>query len=61
MTEETYIGDGVYVSPSYGGVMLRTQRLEGNHWIVLGPNEWAHLVEYVKRLEAEPPKPTEEG
>lgn len=61
MIEETYIGDGVYASEAYSGIKLRTQRLDGMHYIFLGPNEWKHLVEFVERSLTKPPRQTEEG
>ena len=37
--EETYLGDGLYVSrDAYGTITLRAPRGEGDHYVVLEPN-----------------------
>ncbi len=50
-----YIGDGVYVSMSYGDVTLETDRDGITHWIVLEPQVYEALLEYVaaQRAKAE--------
>jgi hypothetical protein len=51
LTKE-YIGDGVYVSMHYGDVTLETDRSGVTHWIVLEPQVYAALVEYVNEQRA---------
>lgn len=43
-----YLGDGVYVSVEYGDIKIETDRSGVTHWIVLGPSEYAALIEYVE-------------
>jgi hypothetical protein len=50
MAKKEYIGDGVYVSLEFGDLKLETDRDGVTHWIVLGPNEYAALVNYVYAL-----------
>jgi hypothetical protein len=48
---ETYIGDGIYVSFDGMRIQLRTPREEGgDHIIVLGPREYAQLVDYAAQF-----------
>lgn len=42
-----YIGDGVYVSVEYGDLKLETDRSGVIHWIVLEPQVYRALQEYV--------------
>jgi hypothetical protein len=46
---KAYIGDGVYVSIEWGNLKLETDRGGVTHWIVLEPQVYAALVDYVER------------
>lgn len=52
MTEEYYLGDGVYVSFDGFAVTLRAPREHGDHFIVLEPRELQSLVDYVRTQRA---------
>jgi len=54
MSEPTkdYLGDGVYASIRFGDLMIETDRSGITHWIVLEPQVYAALLEYVKEQRA---------
>ena len=61
MSDETYIGDGVYASFDGFMIKLRTQRDNGDHVIYLEPNVYDDLVRFgdhwFQRKPMEQPKP----
>jgi hypothetical protein len=50
ITNEEYIGDGVYASFDGFAITLRAPRERGDHFIVLEPREFMALLNYAKRL-----------
>jgi hypothetical protein len=52
MALETHIGDGIYVSfDGIKSIQLRKPREEGgDHIIVLGPREYAQLIDYAAQF-----------
>ena len=48
--EETYIGDGVYVSFDGHHIQLRTQKVYTEHYIVLEPAVFNTLLFYAKKV-----------
>ena len=38
MTEEVYLGDGLYASFDGGMFKLRAPRADGDHWVTLDPD-----------------------
>ena len=48
MSEETYIGDGVYASFDGFMIWLRTPREKGDHRIALEPQVYAELEAFAK-------------
>lgn len=53
--DESYIGDGVYVSHDGYHIWLRTERQEGWHEIALEPPVYEALLTYVNRLKGARP------
>lgn len=51
MDNEEFLGDGLYVSFDGYALTLRAPRLGGDHFVVLEPQVYFALVDYVKRLE----------
>lgn len=50
MTEHPiYLGDGVYAELEGFQVELRTNRLEGKHWLTLEPDAIQTLVLFLRR------------
>ena len=47
--DETYLGDGLYVSRPYGSIKLRAPREFGDHEIFLGPGELAAFLAWLKK------------
>ena len=45
--EETYLGDGLYVSFDGWQFRLRAPRAGGDHEVFLEPDTWAALVSFV--------------
>jgi Protein of unknown function (DUF1778) len=52
MAEETYLGDGVYVSHDGYQFIVRTERETGRHWIALEDEVMAALFGYASRFYA---------
>jgi hypothetical protein len=46
--QETYLGDGLYVSFDGWHVCLRAPRSEGNHWIALEPMVYQNLKRWME-------------
>jgi hypothetical protein len=44
---KAYLGDGVYVSNYWGDLKLETDRNGVTHWIVLEPQVYRALLDYV--------------
>jgi hypothetical protein len=55
--QETYLGDGLYVSMDGYMIRLRTSRPEGEHCVYLEPNIYQALVDYIERIGWARPKP----
>ena len=45
---ETYLGDGLYVSFDGWQLKLRAPREQGDHEVYMEPSVWFALVDYVK-------------
>lgn len=50
---ETYLGDGLYVSFDGFMLTLRAPRDGGDHWVGLEPQVFNALVNYVNQLKAQ--------
>lgn len=50
MTDETYLGDGLYVSFDGYQFKLRAPRFEGDHEVYLDPQVYKAFVVYAKRI-----------
>lgn len=50
MTNETYLGDGLYVSFDGYILTLRAPREHGDHWVGLEPQVFKALLDYVDQL-----------
>ncbi len=48
--EESYLGDGLYVSCDGWMIILRAPREHGDHWVGLEPDVFAKLIEYERGL-----------
>ncbi len=53
--EYRYLGDGVYASFELGDLTLETDRNGITHWIVLEPQVYAAMVEYMSDHAKEKP------
>lgn len=51
---ETYLGDGLYVSHDGYQVILRAPRLDGDHYVGLDPRVLETFLEWVKNNLKEP-------
>ena len=49
LDDKAYLGDGVYASIEHGGIMLRTPRADGEHYIFLEPEVLNNLLAFYKR------------
>ncbi len=47
---DEYIGDGVYVQHDGFGIMLKTQREAGAHWVYLEPEVFEALLQYAIKI-----------
>lgn len=47
MSEETYLGDGLYVSFDGFQFILRAPRLGGDHYVALEPNVYINFRQFV--------------
>jgi hypothetical protein len=47
--EETYLGDGLYVSFDGFSIRLRAPREGGDHWVGLEPDIYATLRAWIRR------------
>ena len=45
--QETYLGDGLYVSFDGFNVKLRAPRLYGDHWVGLEPDSYRELQAWI--------------
>jgi hypothetical protein len=54
--EEVYLGDGLYVSFDGYSFVLRTPRMDGDHWVGLEPFVLAAFEQFVKETKAKQPK-----
>jgi hypothetical protein len=50
---EHYLGDGLYASFDGYSVILRSPRLEGDHWVALEPQVWNELIQWKQSLTTE--------
>lgn len=50
MTEETYLGDGLYASYDGYQLYLRAPRAEGDHTVALEPYTWLALLKYANEV-----------
>ena len=59
--DEIYLGDGLYASHDEATIFLRAPREGGDHFVVLGPREFAALIDYVEGLveASKAPAPTD--
>jgi len=58
MNDETYLGDGCFVSYDGWQLKLRTPREEGDHVVYLEPRVFSELVEYAQSVGGmKPPEP----
>ena len=62
MSDETYLGDGLYASFDGFQIKLRAPRLEGDHEVYLEPVVLAAFERYVAKLrEPRDPEGTQDG
>lgn len=50
MTDETYLGDGLYASFNGYMIVLRAPRMEGDHHVGLEPDVLREFIHYAKRV-----------
>jgi hypothetical protein len=50
MTEETYVGDGLYASFDGFAFTLRAPREHGDHYVVLEPQVLASFIAFTKQF-----------
>jgi hypothetical protein len=50
MSEETYLGDGLYASFDGYQIILRAPREDGDHWVALEPPVFMALLAFVERM-----------
>lgn len=50
---EVYLGDGLYASFDGYQFILRTQRINGEHYVALEPSVLHEFERFVKRIEAQ--------
>lgn len=50
LTEETYLGDGLYASFDGFQVTLRAPRADGDHFVCLEPAVLAAFVRFIKPI-----------
>jgi hypothetical protein len=52
VSARSYLGDGVYIELEPGEVVLSTERIDGRHWLSLGPTELMQLCTFVARADS---------
>ena len=50
MSEEEYLGDGLYASFDGWHIRLRAPREDGDHWVAMEPHVYAALLDYHRCL-----------
>jgi hypothetical protein len=51
MSEETYLGDGLYASFDGWLIKLRAPRIGGDHWVGLEPEIVARFLQWLEKVE----------
>lgn len=53
MSEETYLGDGLYVRFDGYAFVLRAPREDGDHWVAMEPDVLRAFENFVDQIRAE--------